>query len=318
MTARIPRLDWFLFAFLAVAWGSSYLFIRIAVATVPPFTLVASRLAIGLVVLAVVLVALRQRLPRDARTYAHMFVVGMTNIVAPFWLTTWGEQSIDSGLASILNSTIPLFTIVLAAVVLRDERITVARVAGLVVGFAGVLALVGPGLGSGALTGSAWGQAAVLGSSVSYAVANVYARRYVRAQEPVVVAFLQLAFAFAASTVLAVAFERADWRAVPIEAVVSIAWLGIPATGVAYLFWFRLLRTWGPTRSTMVAYLLPLVGVSLGVAFAAEPLTSVTVAGTILVTAGVVIVDGNLPRRRAAVARPRSEPGRALEAGEAA
>src|SRR3990170_1228087 len=145
--SRSPRLDWALFIVLGFLWGSSYLWIKIAVDEgVTPFTLIAGRLLIGLSLLAVFLWRSKITLPRERRMYGHLMVMGVINIALPFFLITWGEQSIDSALASILNSTVPLMTIVLAAFLLHDEPATLNRLIGIVVGFAGVFVITSPSL----------------------------------------------------------------------------------------------------------------------------------------------------------------------------
>ena len=172
------RLDWALFVTLGFFWGSSYLFIKVAVdAGVPPFTLVASRLLVGFVLLATVAAVARERLPRDLGTYRHLAVIAVLSVALPFCLISWAEQSVDSTLAAVINGAIPLFVIVIAAVVLPDERMTPARVVGLLIGFVGIAILVGfdPAvLSSSGLVPVV----ALLGSTISYASGGVYARRY--------------------------------------------------------------------------------------------------------------------------------------------
>ncbi|MGH2703455.1 MAG: DMT family transporter, partial [Actinomycetota bacterium] len=173
------RFDWLLFILLGFLWGSSYLFIKIGVeAGLQPFTLVALRLLVGLTLLALVVAAARERLPRSARTYAHLMVMAAFSVAIPFSLITWAEQSVDSTLAAVLNGSVPLFVIVIAAVFLRDEPISANRILGLAVGFVGVAILVGfdpAQLAAGDMTA----KLALVGSSVSYAIGAVYARRMV-------------------------------------------------------------------------------------------------------------------------------------------
>src|SRR3954452_1813980 len=149
-TGSSSRLDWLLFIALGGMWGSSYLFIKFGVEEgLTPFTLVALRLGIGLVLLAVVVAIAREPLPRNARIYGHLVVMSVINIVLPFFLITSAERTVDSALASVINGTVPLFAIVIAAFVLQDEPITVNRLAGLVLGFAGVVLLTGGSIGTG-------------------------------------------------------------------------------------------------------------------------------------------------------------------------
>src|SRR6185369_13698656 len=144
MTTRSTRLDWLIFIVLGFFWGSSYLFIKIGVDHgLQPFTLIMFRLLIGLILLAAVVAIARERLPRDPRMYGHLFVMGVINIAIPFSLITYAEQTVDSSLAAVINGAVPLFVIVIAALFLKGETVTINRVAGLIVGFIGVAVLVG-------------------------------------------------------------------------------------------------------------------------------------------------------------------------------
>lgn len=303
------RSDWLIFGALGFFWGSSYLFIKIGVETLTPFTLIAGRLAVGAALLAVVLFAAREPLPRDRRTYGHLVMMAILNIAIPFSLITWGEQSIDSALASILSASVPLFTIVIASLVLVDEPITVNRLVGLLVGFGGVVVLTSRSLGAGG--GSLPGELALIGSSISYAAGNVYARHNVRGLRPMVQAFFQVFFALVMISILAFTVEHPlslDWRGSSIFAVV---WLGLLGSGLAYLCFFRLLARWGSTRSSMVAYLLPVVGIVLGYLVLNETIDARVLLGTALIVGGVALVNSpfgqrRLFGRRAAMARPEA------------
>lgn len=292
-----PRL-WIVFVLLGFMWGSSYFFIKIGVeAGLPPLTLVAARLFFGFLVLVTVVRLAREPLPRSARQYGHLLVMSVVNIVLPFFLITWGEQSIDSALAAILNSTVPLFVIVLAPLFLPDEHVTLNRVVGLAVGFVGVLVLFVPDLG--VLEGnSLLGWFALIGSAVSYAVGNVYAKRNVRGLRPMIPALFQVTFALVISTALALLLEQPIGR-VPVtpEAVFAVVWLGILGSGFAYLAYFRILQDWGATRTSLVAYLLPVFGIVLGT-FIGEAITINRIAGTVLIIAGVALVNSSRGTRR--------------------
>lgn len=295
---RRPSLpiDWLLFLALGFMWGSSYFWIKVAVETVPPFTLIAGRLFFGLLVVATTVLLAREPLPRSARQYGHLVVMACVNIAIPFTLITWGEQSIDSALASILNGTVPLFVIVLAPLFLPDETVTLNRIVGLALGFAGVVVLFAPdlvNLGDGDLAG----ELALLGSSLSYAIGNVYAKRNVRGLRPMIPALFQVGFAFVIVAVLALLVEQPIGRiAPPAEAWFAIVWLGILGSGFAYLCYFRLLRDWGATRVSLVAYTLPVVGIVMGT-FIGEAITPPRIAGTILIIAGVALVNSRYGRR---------------------
>jgi len=307
MTGRTSRREWLIFGALGLFWGSSYLFIKIGVETLSPFTLVAGRLLVGSLLLGVVLRASGESLPRDRRTYRHLVVMAILNIVIPFSLITSGEQTIDSALAAILNASVPLFTIVFAAFVLTDEPITVNRLIGLAVGFGGVVLLTSPSLGTG---GGAElpGEAALILSSVSYAAGNVYARHNVRGLHPMIQAFFQVFFAFAIAAVLALVVEHPLGIAYQVSSVVSVVWLGLLGSGLAYLAFFRLLATWGSTRTSLVAYLLPIVGIVLGFVVLHETMDGRVLIGTVLVVGGVAFANSPFGRRRVFGRRVATEP----------
>ncbi len=288
--ASVPRggaIDWAVFFALGTMWGSSYLFIKIGVETITPFTLVAFRLLIGATFL-VLFVGLRGlELPRRPRMYGHLFVLSIFSVVLPFSLITWAEQSVTSSLASILTATVPLFVILIAPFVLRDEGITAYRVVGLLIGFAGVVILTGgPGGGGDLLP-----QLALLGAACSYAIGGVYGRRTVTGLPPAVAAVCQVSFAFVLSASLALLFERPFELEYPLRGIGALLWLGLIGTGLAYLAFFRLLKRIGATRTSLVAYVMPAVGIALGALVANEPVTVPMIVGTLLVIGGILLVN---------------------------
>jgi drug/metabolite transporter (DMT)-like permease len=293
MASRSSRIDWLIFLALGFFWGSSYLFIKIGVdAGLQPFTLIMFRLLIGFVVLATVVAIAREPLPREPRMYGHLFVMGVINIAIPFGLITFAERipSIDSSLASVINSAVPLFVIVIAALFLKGETVTVNRLVGLVVGFIGVAILVGldvTDLGSA----NAVGELALIGATVSYAIGNVYAKAHVHGLRPMIPALFQVFFGLLVTGTLAFATERPLAVAWQPEAIFAVVWLGLLGSGVAYLSYFRILQHWGATRTSMVAYLLPVYGIVLGALVLAEPIAPSTLLGAILVIGGIAIVN---------------------------
>lgn len=297
MTDRAGWADWLVFLALGFMWGSSYLFIKIGVETLAPFTLIALRLGIGLIVLAGVVAFAREPLPRNPRIYGHLVVMSVINIALPFYLITTAEQTTDSALAAIINASVPLFVIVIAALALHDEPITVNRLAGLAVGFVGVVILVGRGLGAVGAGDALYGELALVGSSISYAAGAVYARRNVRGLRPMIPALFQVGFAFLITAALALAFERPLPTSLRPDAVIAVVWLGILGSGLAYLAFFRLLAHWGATRTALVAYLLPVVGIVLGALVLSEQVDARILAGTGLVIGGVALVNSRYGRR---------------------
>ena len=313
MTARSTRLDWLLFVLLGFFWGSSYLFIKIGVdAGLPPFMLITLRLLIGFLLLASVVAIAREPLPRNPRTYGHLIVMGAVNIAIPFSLITWAELTVESALASILTAPVPLFVIVIAAIFLRDERITANRIAGLVAGFVGVAVLVGFDPAAVA-AGDLAGEIALLGATLSYACGAVYARRNVHGLRPMIPAVFQVGFALVMVATLTLVFERPFEVNVTPEAWFSVVWLGLFGSSLAYLLFFRLLGRWGATRTSMVTYLLPVFGITLGALVLNEPVDARLLIGTGLVIGGIALVNSRYGARplfqrgpaSAAPAKPR-------------
>ena len=287
------RALWLIFGLLGLIWGSSYLFIKIGVESLGPFTLVSLRVLFAAAFLTLVVLATRQPLPREWRVLRHLLVLGLLSIFFPFSLITFGEIHVSSGAAAVLNATVPLFTILIAAVMLRDDPITMNRVIGLVIGFVGVGLLVAPSLG-GPEAGddlSLAGQIAITLSSVSYALGAVYARRFVQGLPPVVIALGMVTVGFLVSAPLAFLLERPFSSGIRPEALFGVAWLGILGSGVALLIFYRLIANWGPTRTHLVNYLIPPIGVALGVLVLGESLDPSLLLGTALIIGGVSLVN---------------------------
>jgi len=296
--ARPTGTDWLLLLLLGIVWGTSYAFIKLGVETLPTFTLIATRLAIGLALLVTVVVVARQAPPPPGRIYLHLAVMAAINIVIPFTLITWAEQSVQSSIAAVLNGAVPLIVIVLAALTFHDEPITLNRLAGVVVGYVGVIVLVAPGLAA-AVGGSAFnGEIALLGSTLAYAVGAVYSRRNIRGLRPMVPAVFQVGFAFIIVSILALATENpleVQWTT---NAVIAVVWLGLLGSGLAYLLMFRLLSRIGATATSQLAYLLPVVGIITGAVMLGEAVDLPIIIGTALILAGVTLVNGKWGERR--------------------
>jgi drug/metabolite transporter (DMT)-like permease len=285
------RIDWLLFILLGFLWGSSYLFIKIGVdAGLQPFTLVTLRLLIGAALLAAVVLIAREGLPRDLRSYGHLAVLGFFSVALPFMLITWAELSVDSSLAAVLTGAVPLFVIPIAALILRDERITLNKIIGILIGLIGVAIVVG--FDPASLVGNELlAELALIGAAASYAVGGVYARRNVRGLRPMIPALFQVTFGLIMVGIPAIVLEgpiRLDIRP---EAIFAVVWLGLLGSGAAYLVFFRLLGHWGATRTSLVAYLLPIWGILLGALVLAEPVDARLILGTALVIGGIALVN---------------------------
>lgn len=308
-----------MFLTLAVIWGSSFMWIAIALeAGLPPMTLVVWRALSACILLVAVLLYRGGRLPLRWNLWKRMIVLGATNMVVPMALISWGQQFIPSGMASILNATVPLFTVVLAAVALADEHITVAKLGGLGVGFVGVVVLASPNVtAAGAdedAAAAVAGMLAVVGAGLFYAIASVYVRRRItgmpiveqpdgsiRAPLPAEIALGTTATALIMVTALAVVFERPTDGLITVPQSaggwIGVVWLGALGTGVAYIIFYRLIARWGATRTTLVTYVLPIVAIVSGYVFLGERLRPIELVGAALIIGGVVLVNARVGQR---------------------
>lgn len=296
--------EWGVFGLLGLIWGSSFLWIKIAVADVHPFVLVLFRILFGLSGLLVVLRWKKLSLPRDRATWLKFAFMGVFNLVLPFLLITWGETKIDSSLAAILNGAQPLFIIVIAHFALHDEKITLPKIAGLIMGFVGVIILVARDFDPSKAQVDVLGQLAVLGAAVSYSVALVFSRRFLRGTNPVIQSGMILIFGAIMMTVITPIVERPiGLPTLPITWV-ALLWLGLLGLCVAYLLFFYLNNAWGPTRASLVTYVFPVVGVFLGIIFLNEVPDWNMAIGSVLVVAGIVVVNLKIGTKSAANIAP--------------
>jgi drug/metabolite transporter (DMT)-like permease len=281
---------WLVFILLGAIWSSSFMWIKIAVQEIGPIMLVAFRALFGLLFGVVVIFIQRVRWPRDFKSWFPLLLLGLTNIAIPFFLISWGEKTIDSAVASILDATVPLFTILIAHYLLRDDKITLPKVLGLLTGFAGVIVLMSRDLVN-ASTSSLLGQAAVILASVFYAVSSVYARKTTEDTPSILRSAGPLVSASAVMWLATFLFESPV--RLPHLAItwVALLWLGVLGSGLAFMLAFYLIHEIGPTRTTMVTYLFPLGGVVLGVTFLHEQLTWQLIVGGALILASLAIAN---------------------------
>lgn len=293
---------------LASLWGPSFLFIKVAVQDIPPLTLAFGRVVIGAALLLAVLRWRRQPLSRSRNTWRALAVVALMHNALPFVLFGWGEQYIDSALASILNGTTPLFTIVLAHFLVPGDRLTPAKLTGVVIGFAGLIVLTLPTLRDG-IQGTTWGIVAVAAAAASYGIAIVYTRNHLRGLPPLVAPASQLALATLYLLPLTLLIDQ-PWQlpAPSPAALASMLALGVLGTGLAFVVYYRLLETAEPTYVSMVTYVIPVFGVILGVVVLGERLSWYSLAGFGLILLGVMIVNGVLGNRFLAGAHRTSLP----------
>ena len=281
---------WFAFILLAAIWSSSFLWIKIAIRELSPITLVALRTFFGALVGIIAILVTRTRLPHSRSVWIALMVLGLTNVAIPFGLITWGEQSIDSAVASILNATVPLFTFLIATIFLNDEGFKPGNIVGLLIGFGGVIILLMKDLQPGSHN-LFLGQAAVLLAAIFYAGSMVYARittdrvsGLVRGIMPLMSATVIMGTgSFALESPVKIPSLPITWLAV--------VWLGVLGSGLAFILWYYLLQEIGPTRAALVTYILPLGGVILGVVFLNEALSWNLAFGGLMIVTSVIVMN---------------------------
>ncbi|MBC7878894.1 MAG: DMT family transporter [Anaerolineales bacterium] len=280
---------WIVFISLGLIWSSSFLWVELAIRELGPITLVAFRVLFGLLFGLVVIFIQGVKFPRTLKEWTPLLVLGLSNIAIPFFLISWGQVSIESGVASILDATVPLFTILASHFLLDDDKMTTSKVLGLLVGFAGVIILMIKDIGAG--TSSLLGQIAVIVACVFYAGSSIYARKMTEDTPAIFRSMGPLVSATIAMWISAFLFEAPiKIPTLPITWI-ALIWLGILGSGAAFIMLYYLIHEIGPTRATMVTYLFPLGGVSLGVIFLDEKLTWQIVTGAVLIISSLVIAN---------------------------
>jgi drug/metabolite transporter (DMT)-like permease len=299
------RHDYALLVALGAVWGSSFLLIKLAVATIPPVTVASGRIAVGALVLALIVAARRECWPRTPRSWLLLAIMGVIGNVIPFSLINWGEVRIDSGLAAILMSTVPLATILLAPAFVRDEPITAGKLIGVGLGMAGVAVLIGPGVLLGA-HGELLAEIAVTTAALCYAVNGLVARQLPPMPVEVISAGTLLS-ATIAGLPLCLAVDR-PWEIAPSAlSLAALVGLGIVNTAGGYLLLFKLVVRAGAGFASLNNFLVPLFGVLWGVLLLSERPSPQALLGLLLIFAGLAAVR-LWPGRRAAASGPDSGP----------
>lgn len=274
---------------LGVIWGSSYLLIKVAVADVPALTLVAGRLTLATLIMGSFLRILGLSMPRDRRMWQVYLVLGLLNTALPYSLISWGEQHIPSVLAALLSAVMPIFTVILVYFFGEDEKVSLAKIGGVIIGFAGVGLLILPELDQG-IQASFWGQLAVASASLSYAGAAIYARRRLRGEPPLLSTTGQLASGMFLMVPLSLIFDRPFSLSPSVSALAS--WLGLVIFGtvIAYILYFVLIERTSATFVSLVTYIIPISGLVFGALVLDEALSISMVGSLALILLGVLLV----------------------------
>ncbi|MFG6280412.1 DMT family transporter [Microbacterium sp. 5K110] len=286
------------FVLTGIVWGSSFLFIAVALMGMTPAQVAGGRLLFGALALAAVVAIRRERLPRTVRVWAHLSVLSVTFCVVPFLLFAWAEQHVSSGLASIFNATTPIMTAIMAWAVFQVERLRPGQLIGIAIGIVGVVVIIAPGAIAD-IGGSTIAQVALLGATACYGFSLAYMRRFLGDT-----GLSGIAFAFgyigpaAVLMLLLSPVILAEPMQLTVPIVASIVALGVLGTGLAYVWNQNTLRAWGPTRASTVTYITPVVGVALGILVLGERLTWNEPAGAVIVFLGILLVQERIRLRR--------------------
>ncbi len=286
---------------LALIWGSSFMFIKVAVRDLAPATLILGRIGLAALVLAVVvpaLVGVQETLADLRAHWRWLVVVGLLNTAVPFWLLSWGETRVDSGLASIIQASVPIFNALLAFGFFHDQRVTGRRLVGVFVGFAGVALLVGA-----QPQGKILGALAVVGMAACYAAGGLLVRHHLAAARPQVVAFGTSAVAAVLVLPAGAAQAPASWPGW--ETIGCVVVLGVVGTALAYLLFFSIIASAGAGYASLVTYLVPPIALAYGAIFLDEHIGAAALGGLVLILGGVALGTG-LQRRRALVPAVKS------------
>lgn len=287
--------EWTLLVVLSVLWGGSFFFTSVALKDLPPFTIVLLRVGGAALILNLMLRLTGLRLPRGREVWLALLGIGILNNVIPFSLIVWGQSHIPSGLAAILNATTPLSTVVVAHLFTRDEKMTGNRLAGVLIGLAGVAVMIGPealeGIGTNVLA-----QLAGLAAALSYAFAGVYGRRFQRlGVAPLVTATGQVTVSTLILLPLALMVDQPWTLPMPGPATWgALVGIAVLSTALAYVIYFRILATAGATNLLLVTFLIPVSAIVLGSAVLGERLEPQHFAGMALIGAGLAAIDGRL------------------------
>jgi drug/metabolite transporter (DMT)-like permease len=291
---KAKPLDIALLLLLATLWGASFTFIKVGVETIPPMTLIAGRTSIAALLLVAVLRYRGIALPRDPALWRQFFVQACLNSVLPFTLIAWAEQTVDAGLATILNSTSPIFTFVLTAIIAGRQHATGRKLFGVVSGMIGICLIVGIGALAG-IEEQLIPELAIVAATICYAGAALFGRRFERL-DPMLPAAGSLLSGAIVLTPLCLVVDQ-PWTLEPSSrSMGALFGLAVFSTALAFTIYFRLIRTLGPVGTTSQAYLRVPIGIAIGVLFLGERLAPTTWIGSILVIAGVAAMT--LPARK--------------------
>ena len=294
---RLGPMDWGLLVLLSLLWGASFLFVGIAVQELPVLTIIALRVSLAALVLWGIALFCGHQLPRGRKTWQAFLALGLLNNVIPFGLIVLGQQTIGAGLAAILNATTPLWTVLVAALFLADERFSKQKLFGVLLGLVGVIVMVGPDSLAG-ISRNLGAQLAVLGATLSYAFASVFGRRFAAAKiSPLHTALGQVTASSFILVPLALMIDTPWASALPSQATIfAILGLAVLSTAGGYLLFFNILERAGATNVSLVTLLIPPSAIAMGMLFLEETLQGIHFIGLALIILGLLSLQGRLFR----------------------
>ena len=290
--------EWAMLLALSLIWGFSFFFNSLGLRDITPLTLVLGRVAIGASTLLPVIYLMGQRLPPEPRVWGAFLTMGLLNNVIPFSLIAWGQTHIAGGLASILNATTPLFTVIIAHFATREEKMTGNRLTGVLLGLVGVAIMIGPDV-LRTLGGDVLAQLAVLLASIFYALSSIFAKRFnAMVSSPIATACGVMIASSAMLLPLSVLIDRPWMLPAPsTAAIVGVVGIGVFSSALAYVLFYRIVATAGATNLMLVTFLIPVSAILLGTFVLGERLEPKHFAGMALIGAGLAAIDGRLLKK---------------------
>jgi drug/metabolite transporter (DMT)-like permease len=282
--------EWAMLILLSIFWGGSFFFVEIALRGFQPFALVFLRVLIAALILLAVIYIRGQRMPASLKTWGAYFVMGALNNAIPFCLIVWGQTRIDSGVASILNATTPIFTVLLAHFLTSDENLTVQKLLGVLIGFFGVYMMMSPELKNG-FSWRGLGLIAILGAAISYSLAGIFGKRF-KHESPMVTSTGMLICSTIMMAPLAIFTGSLGASVLSMQAIAAVIGIAAVSTAMAYLFFFQILASAGATNVMLVTFLIPVSALLLGIGVLGEVIHTLEYVGMGCIFLGLIVIDG--------------------------
>ena len=284
--------EWAMLVLLSIFWGGAFFFVEIALRGFQPLALVFLRVTIAALILLLVVYIRGHRIPTSLKTWGAYFVMGALNNALPFSLIVWGQTRIDSGVASILNATTPIFTVLLAHFLTSDEHLTIRKFIGVLIGFCGVFLMMSPELQNG-FSWRGLGLIAVLGAAISYSLAGIFGKRF-KQEHPMVTSTGMLICSTIMMAPLAIFSGSLGASVLSIQAIAAVLGIAAISTAMAYLLYFRILASAGATNVLLVTFLIPVSALLLGIGVLGEVIHVLEYAGMGGIFMGLIVIDGRV------------------------